>query len=118
VYFAPVTDQLFMVGPAPDSSYAAEVVGTIRPTPLSATNTATFLTSYLSDLFLAAAMCSAAGYMRSYGSQADDPKLAVSWEAQYAQRLMSAKGEELRRKFASGDWTSESTLPPQASAPR
>jgi hypothetical protein len=117
-YFAPVTDQLFIVGPAPDSAYQVEVAGTIRPTPLSATNTTTFLTNYLSDLFFAGAMCSAAGYMRSYGSQADDPKLAQSWEAQYAQRLASAKGEEIRRKFASGDWTSESVLPQQVAAPR
>lgn len=116
--FAPITDQIFIVGPAPDSAYAMEVIGTIRPTPLSATNTSTFLTNYLSDLFFAGAMCSAAGYMRSYGSQADDPKMAQSWESQYAQRLASAKGEEIRRKFASGDWTSESMQPPQASAPR
>jgi hypothetical protein len=117
-YFAPVTDQAFIVGPAPNAGYQVEVIGTIRPTPLSLSNPTTFLTNYASDLFLAGAMCSVAGYMRSYGSQADDPKLAVSWEQQYAQRLASAKGEELRRKFASGDWTSESTVPPQISTPR
>jgi len=117
-YFAPVTDQLFIVGPAPDSAYAVEVMGTIRPAPLTALNSTTFLTNYLSDLFFAACMCSAAGYMRNFGSQADDARMAVSWEQQYAQRLGSAKAEELRRKFASGDWTSESTLPPQAATPR
>ena len=117
-YFAPVTDQTFIVGPAPSSAYQVEVIGTIRPTPLSASNPTTFLTLYLSDLFFAGAMCSVAGYMRSYGSQADDPKLAMSWEAQYAQRLASAKSEEIRRKFASGNWTSESTVPVQAPMPR
>ena len=117
-YFAPVTDQTYVVGPAPDSGYTVEVIGTIRPTPLSAGNPTTFLTLYLSDLFFAGAMCSAAGYMRNYGSQADDPRMSSNWEQQYAQRLASAKGEELRRKFSSGDWTSESTVPPPASAPR
>jgi hypothetical protein len=117
-YFAPISDQVFMIGPAPDSNYAVEAVGTIRPTPLSATNTTTFLTNYLSDLFFAASMCSAAGYMRNYGAQADDPKMAMSWEQQYSMRLASAQGEELRRKFASGDWTSESLVPQQVSTPR
>lgn len=117
-YFAPVTDQAFIVGPAPGAAYQTEVIGTIRPTPLSSGNPTTFLTLYLSDLFFAGAMCSAAAYMRSYGAQADDPKLAVSWETQYAQRLGSAKGEEIRRKFASGDWTSESVGPPQAAMPK
>jgi hypothetical protein len=117
-YFAPITDQLFAVGPAPDSAYAVEVIGTIRPAPLSSTNTTTFLTNYLSDLFFAGAMCSAAAYMRNYGSAADDPRMSSSWEQQYAQRLASAKGEELRRHFASGDWTSESMQPPQASQAR
>jgi hypothetical protein len=118
LYFAPVTDQLFIVSPAPDSTYQVEVIGTIRPTPLSATNTTTFLTNYLSDLFFAAAMCSASGFMRNFGAQADDPKMATSWEMQYAQRLASAKPEELRRKFASGDWSSESVSPAQPAAPR
>jgi hypothetical protein len=117
-YFAPITDQLFVVGPAPDATYQVEVVGTIRPAPLSATNTTTFLTNYLSDLFLAAAMCSASGFMRNFGAQADDPKMATSWEMQYAQRLASAKPEELRRKFASGDWTSESVGPGPVAAPK
>ena len=117
-YLSPVTDQTFIVGPAPDAAYQVEVIGTIRPNPLSSGNPTTFLTLYLSDLFFAGAMCSAAGYMRSYGSQADDPKLAMSWEGQYAQRLASAKVEELRRKFASGNWTSESAASPQAPTPR
>jgi len=59
-------------------------------------------------------MCSAAGYMRDYGSQADDPRMAMSWEQQYAQRLASANKEEMRRKFQSGDWTSETRPAPVA----
>jgi hypothetical protein len=118
-YFAPVTDQTFILGPAPDSAYGIEVIGTIRPNPLSATNPSTFLSLYLSDLFFAGAMVSAAGYMKNFGSQSDDPRQAVSWEQQYQFRIASASREELRRKYASGDWNSESVPPPQASpAPR
>jgi hypothetical protein len=106
-YFAYLSDQTYVVGPSPSQSYNMEVLGTIRPTPLSAANPTTFLTNYLSDLFFAACMAATAAYMRDYGSQSDDPKLAMSWETQYAQRLASAQTEELMRKFQSGDWTGE-----------
>jgi hypothetical protein len=115
-YFAFVSDQQYAVGPAPGSALQMEVIGTIRPTPLSASNTSTFLTNYLSDLFFAACMSAIAGYQRDYGSQADDPKSAMSWETQYVQRLASAQKEELRRKFQSGDWTGETR--PAAVAPQ
>ena len=106
-YFAYLSDQNYLIAPSPSTTYGMQVFGTIRPTPLSASNTTTYLTNYLSDLFFAGCMCSVAGYMRDYGSMSDDPKLAQSWETQYAQRLASASREEARRKFQSGDWTSE-----------
>lgn len=111
-YFAPLTDQTFIVGPSPGSTLQMEVIGTIRPTPLSASNTTTFLSSHLSDLLFAACMSAIAGYQRDYGAQADDPKLAMSWETQYQLRLASANKEEAMRKFQSGDWVSE-TQPAQ-----
>jgi hypothetical protein len=112
-YFAYVSDQAYVVAPSPGSSLQMEVIGTIRPAPLSASNTTTFLTNYLSDLFFAACMVEIAGYQRNYGSQADDPKMAQSWENQYQARLASASREESRRKFQSGDWLSESRPPIQ-----
>lgn len=99
--FAPVTDQLVLLGPAPASVLTVECVGAIRPTPLSASNTTTFLSQYLPDLFLAAAMVNASGYMRQYGAQVDDPKLALSWQARYDALLPSAQSEEIKRKYAS-----------------
>lgn len=94
-------DTRILYGPAPDQAYTVEVVGTIRPTPLSASNTTTFLTLYLSDLFFAAAMISASGYMRNFGMQADDPKMAVSWQSVFDRRLASARKEELRKSYVS-----------------
>jgi hypothetical protein len=111
VYFAPVTDQDFLFGPPPGAAFKVEVQGTIRPAPLSVSNTTTFLTNYLSDLFFAACMVSATGYMRNWGSQADDPKMALSWKGERDIRLGSARVEEAQRKFASGDWTSEAPTP-------
>lgn len=97
--FARVDDINLMVGPAADQVYTVEVTATIRPTPLSAGNPTTYLTNYLSDLMFAAVMVSASGYMREFGSQADDPKMAQSWESQYQEKLASAKSEELRKSY-------------------
>lgn len=99
VKYAPLTDQTVLLGPATGSPLTIEVVGTIRPTPLSASNTTTFLSQYLPDLFLAAAMVAMSGYMRNFGAQGDDPKMALSWEGDYKTRFGSANMEETRRKF-------------------
>jgi hypothetical protein len=72
-----------VLGPAPEAAYLAEVIGTQRPAPLSATNTTTILTEYIPDVFMAASMVFATGYMRDFGAQADNPQMGASWEAQY-----------------------------------
>lgn len=110
--FAMITDQTLIVGPWPDSSYTVEVIGTIRPAALSSTNTTTFLTTYLPDLFMAASMVFASGYMRNYGAQAGDPQMATSWEAQFERLLASANIEELRKRFSSFGWTSHQDVAP------
>ena len=86
------------------------VVGTIRPNPLSNTNTTTFLTTYLPDAFIAASMIFASGYMRDFGSQSDNPAQAQSWEAQYENLIKSAGAEEVRKKWAGPGWQSMSTV--------
>jgi hypothetical protein len=103
-YFAPVTDQVLAFGPAPDQAYQFLIHGKCRPVPLYSAPPAdgtqtTFLTQVLPDLFLAAAMVSASGYRKNYGAQADDPRMAVSWEGQYNELLASAKNEETRKRF-------------------
>lgn len=108
--FAMIDQFNIVVGPWPDSNYTVEVIGTIRPNPLSVTNTTTFLTQYLPDLFLAASMIFATGYQRDFGSQSDNPAQAVSWESQYEKLFASANGEELRKKFAGPGWTSMSSI--------
>lgn len=115
-YFAMLTDQTVVVGPPPGSIFNVEVIGTIRPAPLSNSNQTTFLTLYLPDLFLAASMIFAAGYQKNFGASADDPKMAQSWEAQYQNLKASADAEEARKKFAGASWTSkrlEPTAQPQ-----
>ena len=105
-----------LFGPWPDATYRVEVIGKIIPAALSASTTTTFLSTYLPDLFLAASMVFMSGFMRNYGAQADDPKMALSWESQYQTLLKSAADWEARKRFAGGSWTSamvEPTAVPQ-----
>jgi hypothetical protein len=109
--YAPVTDQLFVVGPWPDANYSIEVIGTIRPTPLSASNPTTYLTLYLPDLWFATTMVFMAGWQQNFGAQADNPQMAQSWETQRNTLLGSANIEEQRKRYAAGAWGSLSPTP-------
>jgi hypothetical protein len=111
VYFAMTSQTAAIVGPWPDQGYQIEVVGTQRPTPLSAANTATFLTTYLPDLWMAASMVYAAAYQKNFGAGQDDPKMALSWEAHLGTLLTSAKTEENRKRFRSEGWSSKQPSP-------
>jgi hypothetical protein len=95
-----------LVGPAPDDTYNVEVIGTVNPTPLSADNPTTYLTLFLWDLFLAASMVFMTGFQRNFGSQADDPKMAQSWENTYQTLFRSADLVDSRQRFAAASWTS------------
>lgn len=101
-YVATQSDQVFLVGPWSDQSYNVEFVGTIRPAPLSPTNTSTVLSLYLPDLFIAASMIFGAGYQRDFGAQTDDPQVAVTWKAEYARLLGSADKEEMKKRWVTG----------------
>ena len=101
-----VTDQQLIFGPPPGAAFAVEVLGTIRPNPISASNTTTYLSLYLPDLFIAASMIFLSGWLRNFGSQADTPQMAQSWQAQYDLLFKSAIGEEHRKKY--GSWVSQS----------
>lgn len=110
-YFAMVTQDLIVLGPYPDNAYNVEVIGVFQPSPLTATNPETLLTRLLPDLFIAAAMVFISGYMRDFGSQADNPQQAQSWENQYNLLFQSAMQLELRKKFSGIGWTSLSNVP-------
>lgn len=103
-----------LFGPWPDAIYRVEVWGKIIPTPLSATNTTTFLSLYLPDLFLMASQIYLDNYMHLFGAMSDDPKSAVTHEAQYQLLMKSASDWEARKRFASGSWTSAAVEPSAA----
>ncbi len=99
--YAPLTDQIILLGPSPGGASTLECIGTIRPETLSLTNANTFLSDQLPDLFFSAAMYALTGYQQNWGGQADNPQMANSWLEDYTKRLASASGEETARKFQS-----------------
>jgi hypothetical protein len=106
-YYAMITDQTIIVGPPPDTGYTMEVVGTIRPAPLSATNTTTYLTLYLPDLMFAAACVIGFGYIQNFGAASDNPQSAMSWSAHLENLIKTADIEELRKKYQAQAWSSK-----------
>lgn len=111
VYWSNITNARLQLAPTPDDTYSVDVFGTKRPTPLSAANTTTPLTTYCPDLFFAAAMVYGTGWQRDYGAQASDPASAVSWETQYKTLLPSAISELYRQKGEASAWTALSSSP-------
>ena len=110
-YFAPFNDTLFLVGPVPDVDYYVEVVGTVRPAPLSEDVPTTFISQYLPDLLIMASMIYFSAYQRNFGRQSDDPQMAQSYESQYGTLLKSAMVEEARKKFEGAAWSSQAPAP-------
>lgn len=105
--FAPISQADWVVGRWPDADYTIEVVGTIRPAPLSADNPNTFLSQYLPDVFFTAALVMAAGYQLNFSSMGDNPASGMTWETHLKPLLESANVEEFRKKFGSEGWTSK-----------
>ena len=110
-YFCPFDEYTFLVGPYPDQNYMCEIIGTYRPTSLSATNPTTFISLYLPDLMIMASMVYISGYQRNFGRANDDPQMAVTYESQYQTLLQSALMEENRKKFEAAAWSSQSPSP-------
>jgi len=110
-YFVPFNETLFYVGPVPDQAYPVEVVGTYRPNSLSVSNTTTFISLYLPDIFIMASMIYISAYQRNFGRANDEPQMAVTYESQYQALLKSAVVEEARKKFESSGWSSQSPAP-------
>lgn len=106
-YFAMKTQTSIIVGPFPDKAYVVEVIGTQRPAPLSTSNVTTLLSVFFPDCLIAASMVFAAGYMKNFGAQVDDPRNAVSWESHLQELIKSAHTEEMRKKFTGQGWSSK-----------
>lgn len=106
-YWSMYDDQTIKYGPTMDQAYTGSVTGIFAPTPLSADNPDTYLTLNWSAQFIAATMISITGWMRDYGQQSDDPKMAQSWETQYTTLEQGMMMEEQRRRGSATGWTAQ-----------
>lgn len=83
--------------PSPGAAFNVEVIGTIRPNPLSYTNTTTYLTTYFPDMFVAASMI-------YFAKAVADKNCGVQqsteyWEKEYQALASSANAEEARKRY-------------------
>jgi hypothetical protein len=112
-YFARIADETIIFGPWPDQAYQVEVVGTIRPQPLSTSNVTTLLSVFFPDMLMAASMIKGAAYLKNFGAAVDDPKMAVTWESTYQALKASADVEEQRKKYFMAGTSSRQPAPSQ-----
>lgn len=109
--FAVTTDSLVTVGPVSGAPVTLEILGRVKPEPLSASNTETYLTQMFPDLFLIASMIQVAGWQKNFGAGADDQAAGGSWESQYQKLLVAADQTSARENFAGASWTSRRVEP-------
>ena len=103
--------QLIEVGPAPDQAYPLLAFATSRLSSLAVNPNGTFISLNMPDLLWAASLVYLSGYTKNFGAMMDDPKMAMSWSAEYQRLLKSAEVEEARKKFQSQAWTAEIPAP-------
>jgi len=105
------TSQNIIVGPTPDISYNVRLTGTVRSAPLSSTNTSTYISTFLPDMFIMASMIYISAYQRNFGRISDDPSMAQTYESQYQALKASAMIEENRKKYEASAWSAYSPAP-------
>jgi len=110
-YVAPQDDSTFVLGPVPDAAYQIEFYGTVRPTPLSSTNTSNFLTLNLPDLYVVAAMIYWNAIKQNWSALAEDAPGATTWVTQYNDLKKGAAVEEARKKSQSAGWQTMAPAP-------
>lgn len=111
VLFAMTSNTVVSFGPPSGATVTLEYLGRVKPTALSASNTSTYLTNQIPELFVAASMVFASGWQKNFGNTADDPGSAMSWESQYNKLLADSDQDAARAKFAGASWTSKRPEP-------
>lgn len=117
-YWAPLDQARVLIAPPPDQNYPMSCFGTQRPATLDPkSSTGTFISTQLSDVFLAAQLCwLTGGWEKNWSPQGSDPGTAAGWEAEYVKLRDGAGIQELRSKLQANGWTSR--LPSKIATPR
>lgn len=104
--------QTLVFSPPGPLGYTAAITGTFAPIPISEANATTYLSTFYPALLEAGCMVYlTGGLLRNFGSQADDPKMAMSWETQFKTLMSSAQLEEQRRRIQGAGWSQYSPTP-------
>jgi hypothetical protein len=122
---AGLTSTNIMLGPVPDSNYPATIFGMIRMPSLNqlsdnstdASTKYTWISEWLPDLLIAAAMVHVTGFQRDFGAmgQVDEGGMGVSWEAVYQGLLKGVQTEEALKRFEGSAWSA--MKPPVTATP-
>lgn len=115
LYFAILSDGQFLIAPTPDAQYAVQLAKTVRPAPISSTNTTTWLATWCPDLLTYACMEYICGFQQNFGAQSDNPQMALSWRGKYQAALGPVRNEESRKK--SQGFFDRSPTPPASVTP-
>lgn len=110
-YFGRVTQSTAVLAPFPDGIYTLEITGVQRPPSLAATNTTTFISTYLPNLMIAASMIYASAYQQNFSASGDNPAQAMNWHGHYQDILKSSVVEQARMRFEAEGWSSKSPSP-------
>jgi hypothetical protein len=103
-YVAPVTDNIYAVGPAPGVAYPLVIYGQIYPNGLSAANPETYISVNMPDLMLASEMISVQLWLKQFGQTADEPAAGTDWVAEYNRLRASADVLEARSSIQGRGW--------------
>lgn len=119
----PTIASSIIIAPTPDANYVTEFKGTYRPERFytvagfnpetgQAQNpvATTFLSTQMPDMLIALSMLWGSAYQHNFGAQADDPRMAVSWDKIYQDLKTPAAIESARQK--SQGWMSSAYGPP------
>lgn len=112
------TSSIILLGPTPDSNYPITITGMVRlpslylsaTTPLAASGT-TFISSYLGDAMIQAAMIYVSEFQRQFSATSNSPEMPGSYENNYQLLMQGALVEESRKRFAAGAWSSMGRTP-------
>ena len=94
--------------PAARNTYSVEVVGTTRLAPLSATNTSTFISTYLPDMMIAASMVYMSGFQRNFGNMGNDPQMVRAGRGS----TRPSSNQRMPKSCASNSGATAGALPP------
>lgn len=130
-YFAMVGDNFgdgadsfnnVLLGPTPNFAYTTRVTGTIRTPSLykyAVTGLAdtqyTWISSYLPDMLIMAAMIYISAFQRNFSATSDSADMGLSYEKAYQALRLGAIPEENRKKAEGSGWSPYST--PTAATP-